>query len=316
MCTRIFWADNPVAPVVSRTLDFRAEAQPRLWWLPAGMMRDGRSGPTPHRWTSRYASLTVNEAGATYLDGINEAGVCAHMHVFVSGRYEEEDGRPTMAAELFCQWVLDTCGSVAEALDGLVAFRITEFDAAAIIPGVQDYGMHFAIEDVTGDSAIIEGVDGRLIVHRGSQTRVMANAPSLEEQLANLRRFRPFGGELPVPGEVDSPNRFVRASYFLHHLTGATTRREALAGVLQVAHSVSKPKGAPYPSGEVFPTRWISAYDLADRLFVFSWPGNPSLIWVGIDDLADAAEPLMLDLFDPDLIGDVRGAMRPGVPTG
>jgi choloylglycine hydrolase len=46
--------------------------------------------------------------------------------------------------------------------------------------------VHLAIEDATGDSAIVEFIDGQPRVHHGRQHRIMTNDPSHDAQIALL----------------------------------------------------------------------------------------------------------------------------------
>lgn len=318
MCTRTFWGDNGVAAVVSRTLDFSEWDSPALWYLPPGLQRSGDPADPQLRWTSAYASLAVVDFGEFYLDGINSAGLGAHTLMFTSADYEPADARPCLLTGLWSQFVLDTCATVAEAVEALAGVRIAPSRVRAggladrVAPGILDrLGVHLAVEDASGDSAVFEPVDGRIMVTHGREFPVMANSPSMPEQLANRARYRPFGGELPIPGDVTSEDRFVRASYMRHYLPAPADSREAIAGVVHVASSVSKPPGVPYPSGEVYPTRWISAADLTNRDFYFWSRSSPALVWAAMADLADRDEPLSVELFTPGLAGDVAGDMQP-----
>ena len=73
----------------------------------------------------------------------------------------------------------------------------------------------------------------------------MANDPPFAEQQANLRRYRPFGGDQPVPGGIESLDRFVRASYFLHYLPEPRDAAEAVAGVVSIAGAGALPAWRP-----------------------------------------------------------------------
>ena len=64
----------------------------------------------------------------------------------------------------------------------------------------QELGCHIALEDVSGDSAIVEPIDGKLRVHHAPQYQVVANDPPFDEQLEHLRHYRPFGGDRLLPG--------------------------------------------------------------------------------------------------------------------
>ena len=61
--------------------------------------------------------------------------------------------------------------------------------------------VHLAIEDASGDSAIIEFVKGQPLIHHGKEYRVMTNDPPYDEQLAILKGmdFSKPSSELPIP---------------------------------------------------------------------------------------------------------------------
>ena len=108
---------------------------------------------------------------------------------------------------------------------------------------------------------------------------MVANDPPFAEQLANLRA-PPFGGDAPVPGTIESADRFVRASYYLHHLPELADTAEAVAGVAAVASTVSVPPGAPYDDFSVYPTWWVSAADFTGLTYYFWSRTSPAAIWV------------------------------------
>lgn len=305
MCTRVFRSGNGVADVVGRTLDMSFPGNPTLWWLPAGrQMASGGDRGAP--WTARRASVAITDLGGAVLDGINESGLAAHALMDTDAEYEAVDDRPSVATTRWVAWVLDNFDSVSESVRHLGDVRIESVPVAGLPVGV-----HFAIEDRFGDSAIVEPTGGRLVVHHGQEYRVMANAPNLAEHETNLARYRPFGGELPPPGDITSLDRFVRASYFLHYLPTPADSRQAVAEVMQVLSTVAKPLGVPYPDGEVYPTRWLSGADLTNLDYYFWSRTSPNAVWVSVAALRDEARTLAVDLYDPALTGDLRAAMRP-----
>lgn len=313
MCTRVFWSENDVAKVVARTLDFSVPDEPRLWWLPAGMTRQGHPDLPAVAWTSGFASVSVAEWDQAYLEGLNSAGLAAHALMYTTAEYEPVDDRPALATSLWVHYILDNFDNVADAVAALADVRVTPVEILGIPMGV-----HVAIEDVHGDCAIFEPTDGTMVVHHGPEFQIMANSPGLDEQLANRVRYRPFGGELPPPGDITSLDRFVRASYFHHYLTPPADSREAAGGVMQVVMSVSKPPGAPYPDGDIYPTRWQSTSDLTNLDFYFWSRTSPALVWLSMAELAGQEAALSVDLFTPGLAGDLVPHLAPGrsAPTG
>ena len=208
MCTRIFWSGNGVARVAARTMDWQVSDEPVLWAVPEGTAR--RAGGLS--WKSRFGvGLSMWGAGTT--DGVNSAGLAAHLLYLGSAGFAAPGSPDAVPNLLWAQWVLDQHATVAEAV---AALR----DAAVVSVPVrgQELGCHLALEDASGDCAIVEPADGMLQIHHGREYQVAANDPPFAEQQANLRRYRPFGGDQPVPGGIESADRFVRASYFLHYL--------------------------------------------------------------------------------------------------
>lgn len=50
--------------------------------------------------------------------------------------------------------------------------------------------VHLALEDSTGDSAILEYINGKLVIHHGRQYQVMTNDPPYDQQLALLAKMK------------------------------------------------------------------------------------------------------------------------------
>ena len=77
-----------------------------------------------------------------------------------------------------------------------------------------------ALEDATGDSAVVEHVGGSWqIYHDRENALVMTNEPSYDEQKASLATYEPWGGNITLPdnlpGSVGSADRYIRLEYFL-----------------------------------------------------------------------------------------------------
>jgi choloylglycine hydrolase len=160
-CTRVLWNDNGLAVVVGRTMDWPESTQPILTVLPRGMHRDGgRTGPevtvkeNPATWTSRYASLVTTVYGLGAADGFNEKGLGGHMLFLTAADFGPRDpGKPGLQAGLWLQYLLDNAANVSEALALLEKVQI-------VMTGAHGHKatVHLAIEDASGDSAIIEYV--------------------------------------------------------------------------------------------------------------------------------------------------------------
>jgi penicillin V acylase-like amidase (Ntn superfamily) len=313
MCSRVWWPANDMAKVAARTMDWAEPDEPRLWALPRAIRRDGGAGPDALEWTARYGSIAMTGFGDVTTEAMNEAGLALHLLYLAETRYEPADGRPTVNNTRWVQWLADTCATVTEALAVMETARIVSVEVRG-----QHLGGHLALEDPSGDSAIVEFLDGRRVVHHGADTTVLTNDPSYERQLANLARYRSFGGDLPVPGDILSGDRFVRARYFLHHLPPASCAEEAVAGAVLVSRNVWVPPGAPYDDFSVYPTWWASAVDVTSRTYYFQSVSSPNLIWASLSELGlePGAPVLSLDPCGPSLAGEVTGRLTPATPGG
>jgi penicillin V acylase-like amidase (Ntn superfamily) len=308
MCTRVFWSGNEVAKVVSRTMDWSVSDDPVLWAVPAGTSRAAGD----MAWQSRFGVVGMSMWDSGTTDAVNTAGLAAHLLYLGSAGFAAPGSPGAISNLLWAQWVLDRCATVDEAVTALHDLPLVSTPVRG-----QKLGCHLALEDASGDSAIVEPIDGGLRVHHGPEYQVMANDPSFDEQLDNLRQYSPFGGDRPVPGGIESADRFVRAAYYLHYLPEPADLTEAIAGVVNVAGTVSCPPGAPYADFGVYPTWWTSAIDLSNLTYYFWSHASPSMIWVELADLdlQPGSPTRSLNPRAPGLVGDVTARLAPAALT-
>jgi penicillin V acylase-like amidase (Ntn superfamily) len=308
MCTRVFWSDNSVAKVVSRTMDWAVSDDPVLWAVPEGTRRMAGDGA----WESRFGvvGLSMWDSGTT--DAVNSAGLAAHLLYLGTAGFAAPGTPGAISNLLWAQWALDRFATVDEAVSALSHHPVVSAPARG-----QELGCHLALEDASGDSAIVEPIGGKLRVHHDRGYQVVANDPSFDEQLENLSRYRPFGGSRPLPGGIGSGDRFVRAAYFLRYLPEPANLAEAVAGAFNVAGTVSVPPGAPYDDFGVYPTWWTSAIDLTNLTYYFWSHASPSMIWVELSgiDLRPGSPVRSLNPRGPGLVGDVTARLTPAALT-
>lgn len=317
-CTRVLWNDNDLAVVVGRTMDWPESTEPVLTVMPRGMERDGgRTGSTvtveenPAQWTSQYASMVTTVYGIGSVDGFNERGLAGHLLYLNAADFGERDpSKPGVQAGLWLQFVLDNAATVAEAIEALDTVQIVMTEAA----GHKSY-VHMAIEDASGDSAIIEYIDGEPVIHHGQEYRIMTNDPTYDEQLELLAQldFSDPSSDTPLPGNVKATDRFQRAAYYSAMLPEPSNEREAIAGILAIARNVSVPFGAPYKDFGIYNTEYRTAINLTDRRYFFELTTSPNVIWAELDsfDLETGAPVMTLDPDDIDLAGNVTASFQP-----
>ncbi|MEN9214211.1 MAG: linear amide C-N hydrolase [Gloeomargarita sp. DG02_3_bins_56] len=319
MCTRVFWNTNPAVLLVGRSMDWPTSTQPKLYVFPRGIERDGgllgsQRVVTAHaaRWVSRYGSLVTAAYDLGAFDGCNEAGLAIHLLYLTATDYGSlSPNRPVLHAGIWGQFILDQAATVAEALALQAEYQLVKVRALGY-----DTNLHLALEDASGDSAIIEYLDGQPVIHHGRQFRVMTNDPTYDEQLTLLGQldFANATRETPLPGNVDPISRFQRASFFLHYLRQTASVRQAVAKVLAIIRNCSVPFDAPYKAvGSIYNTEYRTVCDLTHRRYYFELADSPNLIWADLDyfDLAPGAPTLQLDPNDINWAANVSAAFTP-----
>jgi choloylglycine hydrolase len=316
-CSRILWNDNGFAVVVSRTMDWPESTQPILTVLPRGMQRDGgRAGAevvvkdNPARWTPKYGSIVTTVYGIGTADGLNERGLGVHMLYLSATDFGPRDpGKPGVHAGLWAQFLLDNAATVKEALALLDTVQVVMVEAHG-----HKATVHLAIEDASGDSAIIEFVKGERVVHHGREYRIMTNDPTYDEQLALLKKhdFSNPSSDTPLPGNVKATDRFQRAAYYAAMLPPPRSEREAVASVMAIARNVSVPFGAPYKGFGIYTTEYRTVMNLTDKRYFFELATAPNVIWVDLGKFKlTPGSPVMI--LNPDniaLSGDVTGKFQ------
>ncbi|MFO0891717.1 MAG: linear amide C-N hydrolase [Isosphaeraceae bacterium] len=313
-CTRFLWNTNKLSVFAARTMDWPETTQPMLTVLPRGMDRSGGMmgavkvvEQNPARWTSRYGSLVTTVYGIGTADGLNEKGLAVHLLYLTATDFGPRDiRRPGVHAGLWGQYLLDNAATVEEALKAMDGIQVVMTETHG-----HKATVHLAIEDAGGDSAILEYIDGKLVVHHGREYRVMTNDPKYDEQLALLKRqdFSNPSSDTPLPGNVKATDRFHRTAYFGAMLPEPRSEREAVAGAFAIARNASVPFGAPYKKFGIYNTeyRTVAKLDPADLRYYFELTTSPNVIWVDVSKLnfAPGSDVKALNPDDVSLSGNV-----------
>lgn len=317
-CTRILWNTNKLAVVVGRTMDWPESTHPILTVFPRGMKRDGGSlggqvvvPVNPARWISTYGSIVTTTYGIGAADGMNERGLAAHLlYLTVSDFGSRDPSKPGLQAGLWAQYALDNAATVSDALALLSKVQLVMVEAHG-----RKATVHLALEDASGDSAIIEYIDGKAVIHHGRKYQVMTNDPPYDEQLALLKKldYAHPSSSLPIPGNVNPVDRFQRASYYVALLPEPTNEREAVAGVLAIARNVSVPFGAPYKDFGIYNTEYRTVCNLTTKRYYFELTTSPNVVWADLSKM-NLAPGVPVQLLNPDnvaLAGNVTSAFQP-----
>ncbi len=319
-CTRVVYKGPNNTVLTGRSMDFSIEIPANLWAFPRGMERNGEVGTSSIRWTSRHGSVIASSWDIATSDGINEKGLVANLLWLAGTEYpsfEKDGSQPGLSVSLWAQYALDNFANVGEAVEALGREEfvvVTDF-----IPGTDKLTtVHLSLSDASGDSAIIEYVGGRMVIHHDPAHIVMTNEPVYEEQLAILRYWKEIPGKTFLPGTNRASDRFVRAHHYINAIPQTDDPRIAAAGVFSVVRNVSVPYGI---TTEGFPnlssTRWRVVADQGNLVYYFENVLTPNVFWIDLRriNFAEGSPALRLKANEGEVYaGEVSAAMVAKTP--
>lgn len=297
-------------------MDWTARMGTKLYTMPKGVERTGLVDENPLSWTSKYGSVVSTVWDCASADGLNDAGLNANLLYLAEAKYGERDpSRQGLSIALWVQYLLDTCATVAEAVDATKSVQIQPIEL--VHKGVKvDAPLHLSLADESGDSAVIEVLDGETVIHHGPEYTVMTNSPVYDEQLVLLKQYEGLGGSKPIPGTMEAEDRFARGAFYLTKLPDDPgSYQAAVAGVLSVIRNMATPLGANDPiRPNISATIWRTIGDCTNRRYYFEFCDMPNVVWVDLAklDLSKGASVQMFNLAsDPNASGEVSERFKP-----
>lgn len=322
-CTRLVYLGADGDVITARSMDWKLDIGTNLWVFPRGMQRSGQAGPNSVHWTSKYGSVIASAYDVATTDGMNEKGLTAQLLWLAESEYPEyRPDKPALSVSLWAQYVLDNFATV----NGAVAALEKEpfIVVTDNVPGEKRLAtLHLSMSDATGDSAIVEYIDGKQVIHHGRQYQVMTNSPSFDQQLALNAYWKEIGGTVFLPGTNRSSDRFARASFYINAIPKSKDSAVALASVFSVIRNVSVPFGITTPDQpNISSTRWRTVADHKRLLYFFESALTPNTFCVDLKKLdfsSDTGKVMTLE-FGPHQGNTFSGAafkpMKPFVFQG
>jgi penicillin V acylase-like amidase (Ntn superfamily) len=295
-CTRAVLKTEDGTVLTGRSMDWMQDIGNNLWVFPRGMHRDGAAGPKSLTWESKYGSVITTIYELATVDGINEKGLVINVLYLAESDYGSLGEKPAMCISMWGQYVLDNYATVAEAVRALEKepFRLV----APVLPNGSPAHGHLSITDATGDSAIFEYINGKLVIHHGPQYTVMTNSPEYSQQLAIERYWEGVGGTAFLPGTSRAADRFARASFginavpraidpnYIKAVPGKELAVQGVASVMSVIRSVSVPLGISTPGQpNIASTIWRTVSDSQHLVYYYDSATVPNTFWVELAKL-------------------------------
>lgn len=299
-CSRAIYLGGDGIVITARSNDWWGSQGSHLWIYPRGLDRDGAAGPGSITWKSKYGSVTTGGYDLTTIDGLNEKGLSANVLYLAESKYGTSANRGTskpLSLAGWGQYVLDNFSSVGETVEALKKeeFYIVPVSTPDGHPGTA----HLAISDPSGDSAVFEYIDGKLVIHHSREYQVMTNSPIFSEQLALNTYWKNIGGATMLPGTNRAADRFVRASHYVASVKKSDDINEGLAAAMSIIRNVSVPVGIVTPGQpNVSTTQWRSMADNKNLVYYFESAFSPYMIYMNLGkvDLSEGSGARKLNL--------------------
>jgi penicillin V acylase-like amidase (Ntn superfamily) len=318
-CTRFVYHGADGQVLTARSMDWKNDVMTNLYVLPKGVERTGEAGSNSIRWKAKYGSVVATGYDVSTTDGVNEAGLAANLLWLVESEYPSfgKDSKPGLTIAAWAQYVLDNFATVDEAVTALETQPFTIVTDS--VPGESRLTtLHLSISDASGDSAIVEYIEGKQVIHHSRDYQVMTNSPIFDQQLALDAYWKQIGGTVMLPGTNRAADRFARASFYVNAIPKFEDPNRSVASVFSVIRNVSVPFGLNTPEEpNISSTRWRTVVDHKRKLYFFESALTPNTFWIDlrkIDFSSETGKVMRLDLGenqDHTHSGDATGDFKP-----
>ena len=343
-CTTILVTDASGRAYHGRTLEYSSLLPMDMTYFPAGtkVVSSTPAGNQGLTFDTKYPILGMSfqvlpsAKQVAFAEGINDQGVSFSANWLTgtdSPTVGQDDAR-ILAASDFGAWVLGNFKSVEEVKQAMtngqteIWVPATKLDPKAPLP------LHYAINDKTGNSIVVEFTDGKVNIY-DNPVGVMTNGPFFPWHLTNLQnytfsnvdkdtaqlgkfKFQTQDGGIALsalPSAETSQGRFVKAAFYANYVRKAKTPDEAVTTLAHLMNNFDRPYDltvdeaggtgdgvrAEGASSEV--TVWTTLQDLSRNLFYFR--SIEAMNWAVIDmnKLKDVKEVKSISTSDVDKAG-------------
>ena len=222
----------------------------------AKLFKKDIKGLVPATWTAKYDSISFHaeEQPSIFIpiDGINSEGLV------ISELYVNDDNTTIQSfhntkRSLMCSrwvtYVLDNYKDVNDVIANITNLRL-----------INNFHAHWFICDKKGNSAIIEYINGNLVINYGQPLTIPGlTNHTYQYSCDKLNEFRFMGGEKEIPKGHKSIERFIRGSYELHNFK----KGKPIEYMFRLMENIARPTSTDSP------TRWITIYNLDNNMIYY-----------------------------------------------
>lgn len=347
-CTdfRIIAKDGSV--IITRTLEFAMDLNSNLRNVPRASIfnttaPDNKPGVS---WTNKYGYLYLDGLNMpAVVDGMNEKGL-SFEYLYLPGetKYQNipaDKSKKALPYYYLGDWVLGNFSTVDEVRTALK--NILVFAQKMPQTGNMIFPLHAAIYDASGQSIVVEFVNGEMTVY-DNQLGVMTNSPTYDWHLTNLRNYlnlSPYSpnpividnvsflatgqgaGMTGLPGDSSPPSRFVKSALMLATVLPVNDANAAVNLAQHIINNVDIPKGfvrgknADAPDSIEY-TQWTVFKDLSNKLFYYRTYNDLSLRLIDMNklDFSENAPVFKMPIFAAPIPRDMTDQFKTAQKKG
>ncbi len=243
------------------------------------------------KWISKYGSVTYNPIGCELIDGgLNEAGLyIGEMSLNENCKYAVISNKPKIAVALWLQYVLDNFASVDE---------VVKFVSETSIDGGYIFWWHFFVADKKGNTAVIEFINDKTIIHKNEEVPVpLLCNNQYSNELDSLKQYQGFGGDRTIDLKNKSiNNRFIYGAQMLEF-----TKQNPAESNVNYAFDILKRL-------DIGLTKWSIVFDVKNRKMYYRTSEGMNIKHIDFSsfDFSCGKPIMMLDINNDLPAGDVK----------
>jgi penicillin V acylase-like amidase (Ntn superfamily) len=195
-------------------------------------------------WISKYGSITFNQYGKEFpTGGMNEKGLVVELMWLDETKYPANDNRPAVGVLQWIQYQLDNCSTIDEVIASDKKLRISPTGTTPL---------HYLIADANGNAATIEFLNGKMIVHKGTDLSLPVLTNSIyDESVKSFKNSASYGN--------NSLERFNEACKMITELKTGSNTKPVIDYAFDILDEVAQ--------GNY--TKWSIVYDLTNKTIQF-----------------------------------------------
>jgi choloylglycine hydrolase len=310
-CTYFFLKAKDGSIVSARSMEFYSEVGAQLQMIPRGTAyaSEAPKGAKGLQWKSKYGVVAISAFGRKNLlaDAGNEKGLYITTLWFADVKYPEiKPGDAVVDLQNFVAWVAGNFATVDELKKALAKVKVYGHPEEGFNEG-QVPPFHWPVTDASGNSIVLEYLDGTLKIWDNRKNGVLTNEPDLGWHLEHLRFYsnlKAFAFPVPelnddrwalgsdmkgLPGDYTNASRFVRISALKFFSQQPKDADEALNLGIHLINTVDIPYGPQLwiigQTGHVQFTPWHSFFDHGNLRFYYRTYENPNLRRISLKEL-------------------------------